>query len=298
MESAAQRRENRQESQGGRLMAEPVITRRRFLAGAAVAGAAPAALGPRIARAEIAVKIGTAVLGDYSMAGPVIVALERGFFKREGLAAEFVPFRGGPDLLKAVMAGEILVGITGSTDILVFREAGSPVKMIATHTEGNHFTLNVAADVRAVADLKGKAIGAYVWGDGGAVTELQGKSRVLLRLDAVTPKWISQIQYATEDGIRKQADTIRKCQRAMFRALKLMRDTPKEAAEICAKKLGWTPEAVLGAHKISGPLLPVDGRINVEALAAMQETLLEYGLVKKKLPLDEHFTRDFTPVRL
>lgn len=326
-------------------MPEPAITRRRFLAGATALAAAPVVL-PRSARAQTPVKIGTAVLGDYSMAGPVIVALERGFFKSEGLAADFVPFRGGPDLLKAVMAGEILVGITGSTDILVFREAGSPVKMIATHTEGNHFTLNVAADVRKVADLKGKAIGvtrigattwifarmlakkegwnpdkdiqvvglggldaqlaalarkeiaAYVWGDGGAVTELQGKSKVLLRLDAVTPKWISQIQYASEDGIRKQADAIRKAQRAMFKALKLMRDTPREAAEICSKKLGWTPEAVLGAHKISGPLLPVDGRINVEALAAMQETLLEHGLIKKKLPLDEHFTRDFTPVKI
>ncbi len=52
----------------------------------------------------------------------MLVALERGYFKGEGLAAEFVPFRGGPDLLKAVMAGECLVGITGSTDILVFRE--------------------------------------------------------------------------------------------------------------------------------------------------------------------------------
>jgi NitT/TauT family transport system substrate-binding protein len=274
------------------------------------------------------------------------MAIKKGFFKDEGLAVDFVPFRGGPDLLKAVMAGEILVGITGSTDILVFREAGSPVKMIATHTEGNHFTLNVAADVGKVADLKGKAIGvtrigattwvfarmlakkegwnpdkdiqvvglggldaqlaalarkeiaAYVWGDGGAVTELQGKSKVLLRLDAVTPKWISQIQYASEDGIRKQADAIRKAQRAMFKALKLMRDTPRDAAEICAKKLGWTPEAVLGAHKISGPLLPVDGRINVEALGVIQETLLEHGLIKKRLPLDEHFTRDFTPVKI
>ena len=326
-------------------MPEPAITRRRFLAGATALAAAPVVL-PRGARAQTPVKIGTAVLGDYSMAGPVIVALDRGFFKDEGLAVDFVPFRGGPDLLKAVMAGEILVGITGSTDILVFREAGSPTKMIATHTEGNHFTLNVAADVAKVADLKGKAIGvtrigattwvfvrmlakkegwnpdkdvqvvglggldaqlaalarkeiaAYVWGDGGAVTELQGKSKVLLRLDAVTPKWISQIQYASEDAIKKQADAIRKAQRAMFRALKLMRDTPKDAAEICSKKLGWTPEAVLGAHKISGPLLPVDGRINVEALGVMQETLLEHGLIKKKLPLDEHFTRDFTPVKI
>jgi NitT/TauT family transport system substrate-binding protein len=325
-------------------MPSPSMTRRTFLAGAATA--APAALAPRRARAQSAVKIGTAVLGDYSMAGPVIVALEKGFFKDEGLAAEFVPFRGGPDLLKAVMAGEILIGVTGSTDILVFREAGSPIKMIATHTEGNHFTLNVAPDVQKISDLKGKAIGvtragattwvfarmlaqkegwdpdkdvqvvglggldaqlaalarkeiaAYVWGDGGAVTELQGKSKVLLRLDAVTGKWISQIQYASEDAIKNSPEPIRKSMRAMFRALKLMRENPNEAALICSKKLGWTPEAVLGAHKISGPLLPVDGRIDMTALAVMQGTLLEYGLIRKKLPLEEHVAREFTPVKV
>src|SRR5213593_710252 len=321
-----------------------VISRRRFLAAAAAAGTVPALT--RAARAQTPVKIGTAVLGDYSMAGPVIVALERGFFAKEGLAAEFVPFRGGPDLLKAVMAGECLVGITGSTDILVFREAGSPIKMIATHTEGNHFTLNVALDVQRVGDMKGKVIGvtrvgattwvfarmlakkegwdpdkdvqvvglggldaqlaamarkeitAYVWGDGGAVTELQGKSKVLLRFDAVTGKWISQIQYASEDAIKTQADLIRRAMRAMFTALKLMRENPREAAEICSRTLGWPPEAVLGAHKISGPLLPVDGRIDVTALAVMQGTLLEYGVIKKKLPLEEHFTREFTPVKI
>jgi NitT/TauT family transport system substrate-binding protein len=303
-------------------------------------------LAARGVRAQTSVKIGTAVLGDYSMAGPVIVALDQGLFKAEGLAAEFVPFRGGPDLLKAVMAGECLIGITGSTDIFVFREAGSPIKMIATHTEGNHFTLNVAPDVQKVGDLKGKAIGvtragattwvfarmvakkegwdpdkdvqvvglggldaqlaalarkeiaAYVWGDGGAVTELQGKSKVLLRLDSVTPKWISQIQYASEDAIAKQADAIKKSQRALFRAIKLMRESPKDAAALVSKKLGWSPEAVLGAHKISGPLLPVDGSINVEALGVMQDTLLEYGLIKKKLPLDVHYTREFTPVKI
>ena len=322
------------------------MTRRRFLAGTAVFAAAPALLPSRAARAQAPVKVGTAVLGDYSMAGPVIVALEKGFFEREGLAAEFVPFRGGPDLLKAVMAGEILIGITGSTDILVFREVGSPTKMLATHTDGNHFTLNVAADVQKVADLKGKAIGvtrigattwvfarmlakkegwnpdkdvqvvglggldaqlaalarkeiaAYVWGDGGAVTELQGKSKVLLRLDSVTGRWISQIQYASEDAIAKRPDVIRKSMRAMFQALKLMRENPKEAALICSKKLGWSPEAVLGAHKISGPLLPVDGRIDMTALAVMQGTLLEYGLIRKKLPLEEHIAWGFAPVRL
>ncbi|MEK7714696.1 MAG: twin-arginine translocation signal domain-containing protein [candidate division NC10 bacterium] len=45
-------------------MPEPVITRRRFLAGTTALAAAPAVL-PRSARAQTPVKIGNAVLGDY-----------------------------------------------------------------------------------------------------------------------------------------------------------------------------------------------------------------------------------------
>lgn len=55
---------------------------------------------------------------------------------------------------------------------------------------------------------------------------------------------------------------------------------------------------MLVAHRISGPLLPVDGSINAEALAAMQDTLLECGLLKKKLLLADHYTREFRPVKL
>ena len=105
-------------------------SRRDFLklasAGAIAAGLP---LSPRVGRGQPAAKIGTAVLGDYAMAGPVIVALDRGYFKENGLNAEFIPFRGGPDLLKAVIGGEPLIGITGGTDIFVFREAGALIKI-------------------------------------------------------------------------------------------------------------------------------------------------------------------------
>src|SRR2546422_11062620 len=96
--------EGSRESQGDRLMPATSISRRRFLATAA---AIPAALTPWPAGGATAVKIGTAVLGDYSMAGAVIVARERGLFASEGPAAEFGPFRGGPHLLKAVMGGGV-----------------------------------------------------------------------------------------------------------------------------------------------------------------------------------------------
>ncbi|MBI3636807.1 MAG: ABC transporter substrate-binding protein [Candidatus Rokubacteria bacterium] len=320
------------------------LDRRTFLTGAS--SVAVLATAPRFVGAQTSIKLGTAVLADYALAGPFVVAEARGFFKSENLNVEFVPFQGGPNLVKAVVAGDVLLGAAGSTDILVFREAGMPLKMVATHTEGNHFTLNVAPDVQNVAELKGRTIGvtsigsttwvfarmvaksqgwdpdrdvkivglgglqaqlaalsrkeihAFVWGDGGAVTQLEGKSRILTRLDAVTPKWISQVQYVSEDGIKKQGDAIRKAMKGIFGAIRFMRAEPAQAAEIVAKKFNWTPGAVLAAHKVSGSLMSHDGTVSMEALSSMQATLLEYGVLKKKLPLEEHVAKDFTPVRL
>ena len=324
----------------------PRVTRRRFLATTASAAALTLAGRAPVVRAQASVKLGTAVLGDYALAGPFILAAEKGYFRNEGLNVEFVPFRGGPNLVKAVIAGEVLLGAAGSTDILVFREAGMPLKMVATQTEGNHFTLNVAPDVQSVAELRGKAIGvtsvgattwvfarmvakaqkwdpdrdvkvvalggldaqlaalsrkeihAFVWGDGGAVTQLQGKSRVLMRLDSVTPKWISQIQYVSEEGIKKNADLIRKSMKGIFQAMRFMTTNTADAAEIISKKIGWSPEAVLGAHKISSGLFSHDGTMSVEALQSMQDALLGEGVIKKKLPLEEHYTKEFIPVRV
>ena len=257
-----------------------------------------------------------------------------------------MPFRGGPDLLKSVIGGEALVGLTGGTDIFVFREAGAPIRMIATETEGNHFTLNVSADIHSVADLRGKAIGvtkvgattwvfarilarqhgwdperdvkivalggldaqvaaltrheiqAIVWGDGGAVLEAQGTSRVLERLDSVTPRWISQIVYASEETIRRRSDDLRKALRAIFQALAFMTQHPEEAAAIAARTLKWEPRAVLAAHRLSSPLFPRDGRIDTGALGAMQDILLEQGVLGRRLPLTDHYTTAFTPVRV
>jgi NitT/TauT family transport system substrate-binding protein len=323
----------------------PLLSRRRFLvtaSGAVVAGG----LSPAVLPAQTSIKVGTAVLGDYALAGPFIVAVDKGLFRTENLNVEFVPFRGGPALVKAVIAGEVLLGAAGSTDILVFREAGMPLKMVATHTEGNHFTFNVAPDVHSVAELKGKAIGvtavgattwvfarmvakqqgwdpdkdvkvvglggldaqlaalarkeihAFVWGDGGAVTQLAGKSKVLMRLDRVTSRWISQIQYVSEDGIKRHGDDIRRVMRGLFAAIKFMTEQTNDAAEIIARKIGWSPDAVRAAHKISGSLMSHDGTVSLEALRSMQDTLLEHGTIKKRLPIEEHVARGFTPVKL
>jgi NitT/TauT family transport system substrate-binding protein len=321
------------------------VTRREFLLTSAAVAAG--SLAPAMSVAQTAIRIGTAVLGDYGLAGPVIVGIEKGFFKAQGLAVEFIPFRGGPDLSKGVLSGEVLLGISGATDVLVFRERGAPIKMIASHVDGNDFTLNVALDVSSVADLKGKSIGVtapgattwlfarliakqqgwnpdkdvqivplggldaqlaalsrketagFVWGDGGAVFEQQKKSKILMRLDQVAPKWISLNQYATEESIQKQADALRKAQRGLFQAIKAMKANPREHAELIGKRMGWTADEVVFTHtKVTGPLFSEDGRFSLDAFKTMQDTLLDEKVLSKRLPLDAHYTTEFTPVRV
>ena len=317
------------------------MNRRRFLK---LAGAGALA-APAVARAQPSVKIGTAVLGSYILAGPVIAGVEKGFFRQQGLNAEFVPFRGGPDLVKAVIAGEVLVGLTGSTDIFVFREAGMPIRMTATQGEGNDFVLVGPPDGLRMADLKGKSIGvtragaatwvfarmaaraqgwdpdrdvtivalggldaqlaalarkeiaAYVWGDYGASTEAQGRTKLVFRLDSLTPRWISSIQYASDEQIKKNADQIRRVTRAIFQAMGFMKAQPQEAAAVIGSKLSWAADVVATVHRAWTPYFPEDGRIRVENLKAMQDALLDAGSVRKRLPLDEHYTTEFTPVR-
>ncbi len=324
-------------------------SRRQFFhvtAGGLVAASGLAERVRPVAAQGATVKIGSAVLGDYSMVTPILVAREKGFFRAQGVTVEYQPLRGGPDLVKAVVAGQFQIGTSGATDVPVFRATGVPIRFIASGVDGNHFTLNVAPSIAKLADLKGKSIGvtrvgattwvfammlakqqgwtpekdltvvglggldaqlaalargeiaAFVWGDGGAVTELQGKSKILLRLDTVTPKWLSQAYYATDDYIKGNKDAIQRTLKALFQGARFMQESTREAAAIAAKTLQWSEEAILRAHQVSGPLLSKDGTLHVDAIETMQSTLLEYKAQEKRVPTADLYTTEFTPVRL
>src|SRR5262245_22826521 len=138
-------------------------TRRRFLT-AMAGGALAVRLAPAVAQSPTPVKVGCVVLGDFGINAPTMVALEKGFFKQNGLAAEMIPFKGGPDLLKGVLAGGADIGLTGATDPLVFRERGTTIRAMATILDKNHFTLTVSPQIKRVEDLKGGSIGVTVVG--------------------------------------------------------------------------------------------------------------------------------------
>ncbi len=323
-------------------------TRRRFLTAVAGGALATSAMrrGSVTAQTPTPVKVGCVVLGDFGINAPTMVAMEKGFFKQNGLDAEMIPFKGGPDLLKGVLAGGADIGLTGATDPLVFRDRGTTIRAMATILEKNHFTLTVGPQVKRVEDLKGGSIGVTVvgsttwvfarmlakkmgwdpekdvkivavggidsqaaalrrneiqgviFGDAGAVLESQGLGKIIMRLDEVTPKWISLSAYSTDEIIKGKKDMLARTLRAIFQGHKFCRDNPDESIRIAAKGIGWSEPATRRAYDIVRPLLSVDGRIDLDAFRVMQDTLLDLGVLKKRLPLDEHYTAEFIPVKV
>lgn len=324
-----------------------MTTRRRFLrtmTGGALAAGAMSGRMP-VAHAATAVKIGCVVLGDFGINAPTMVALEKGFFNRNELTAEMIPFKGGPDLLKGILAGAADIGLTGATDPLVFRERGTTIRAVATVLEKNHFTLTVGPQIKRVEDLKGGSIGVTVvgsttwvfarmlakkmgwdpekdvkivgvggidaqaaalrrgeiqgviFGDAGAVLESQGVGRIIMRLDEVTPKWISLIAYSTDELIKSKKDTLVRMLRSIFQGARFCRDNAEESIRIASKGIGWPEAATRRAYEIVRPLLSVDGTMDLDAMRVMQDTLLDLGVLKKRLPLEEHYTTEFTPVK-
>jgi ABC-type nitrate/sulfonate/bicarbonate transport system substrate-binding protein len=142
-------------------------------------------------------------------------------------------------------------------------------------------------DAQAAALRRGETQGC-IFGDAGSVLEAQGVGRIIMRLDEVTPKWISQTK----------RDTIQRTLKAIFQGHKFCRDNPDEAIRIAAKGIGWPEAATRRAYELVKPLLSVDGRMDLEAMKVMQDTLLDLGVLKQRLPLDQHYTTEFVPVKI
>ncbi len=322
-------------------------TRRRFFqtVGAGIVAAAGA---PRLTAAQqlVPFKIGSVVLDELATTGPILVGIEKGFFRQNGLAAEMIPFKGGPDQLKGVLAGAVQMGISGSTDPLVFRERGTTIRAVAVTTEKNHFTLVVAPNITKTEELKGGTIGvtvvgatswvfarllahkmgwdsekdvrivgvggfdsmmagmrrgeltAFVTGTSGVVAEHHGVGRILMRLDEATPRWVSNMAYATDEIIKTRKPDVQKAVRGLLQAINFMRQNTEETVRICSKGIGWPEGATRRALDLLRPILPADGRFDPELFKVVQDTLLDAGVLKKRLPLEDHYTTEFTPVKL
>ncbi|MGH7811213.1 MAG: ABC transporter substrate-binding protein [Candidatus Binatia bacterium] len=111
---------------------------------------------------------------------PMMVAAERGFYKREGLDLELVFVRGASTAVQALLANQIQFIFTIGPQMPAVWE-GNDIMILAQQVGRPTFSMVVTPDINRVADLKGKKVGVTFGGSTAAGT------KALLELNKLNP---------------------------------------------------------------------------------------------------------------
>jgi len=170
---------------------------------AAVVVAALALPGGANAQQKITIGIPTSPPNIVHM--PVIVAKELGLYKKAGLDVDIVSLGDGVKVYRALLAGNIDLGLTPGAPTIIGRANGATVKAVSANLPKLEASLVVRADIKTMADLKGKRIGIQ---EPGGFADLL--SRSVLRAAKIDPKEVNFVSIASEDVpalVANQVDT-------------------------------------------------------------------------------------------
>lgn len=187
---------------------------RRILAVATVSAITVIAIGASPALAQQKLRIGNF---QNTTVTPLFHALDKGYFKAEGIDVEIVPIPGGPAAISAVMAGEADIAWAHPVPVINARTNGVPIKLALTTSQEfppDNYTIWIVATgksgIKTSADLKGKTV---MINANGAAADLIVRDRLsgagLQRSDiktVVVP--FPQMQAALELGNADAAVTI------------------------------------------------------------------------------------------
>lgn len=122
---------------------------------------------------------------------PAFVALEKGFYKREGLDAELISVRNAVTAVQALIGNQIHFIFTVGPQMPSIWE-GSDIILLAQQIGRPTFSMMVTPDIKSVADLKGKKIGVSFGGSTFAGT------KAMLELYKLNPE--KDVQYVSIPG--------------------------------------------------------------------------------------------------
>lgn len=94
---------------------------------------------------------------------PAFVALDRGFYKAEGMDVELISTRGATVAVQALLGGQLQFIMTIGPQMPAIWE-GADIVLLAQQVGRSTFSLIVTPDIQKVADLKGKKLGVTFGG--------------------------------------------------------------------------------------------------------------------------------------
>jgi ABC-type nitrate/sulfonate/bicarbonate transport system substrate-binding protein len=122
---------------------------------------------------------------------PMLVAQDKGFYKREGLDLELVFVRGASTAVQALLANQIHFIFSVGPQMPAVWE-GNDIMLLAQQVGRPTFSMIVTPEIYKIADLKGKKIGVTFGGSTAAGT------KALLELNRINPD--KDVEYISLPG--------------------------------------------------------------------------------------------------
>ena len=131
------------------------------------------------------------VLGRHA---PFYVAIDKGFFKEEGLNVNIVPAKGTAQAIQNVESGIAQIGFTDVASLVVARAEGSTVKVVSVIYQKApfcFFSLNPGANVTKLKDFEGLKVGSntgsYISNIAKAMMRKAGLDPSKLTVESIEP---------------------------------------------------------------------------------------------------------------
>lgn len=114
--------------------------------------------GPELTHVTLGLPVATATFL------PLYLAEEENLFAAEGIEVEYVVFRGGTDLVRAVVAGSVDIGVTALAGVTVGIAARQPLKAFWAGYNIPDFEWYSVSGISSLDDVRGKRFGITRYG--------------------------------------------------------------------------------------------------------------------------------------
>jgi ABC-type nitrate/sulfonate/bicarbonate transport system substrate-binding protein len=129
----------------------------------------------------------------------------------------------------------------------------------------------------------------------GIDLEQRKQGRLLMPVSEFVGPFLLNVIYATNDTIAKRPDAVRAVLRGWYRSVAFMFDNKTEADAIAQTVTHFSPEVQDKQYDLVMPSMSRDGKFPADALAPVEQSFTELGLLTEKPDMTKYLTTKFLP---
>jgi NitT/TauT family transport system substrate-binding protein len=147
-----------------------------------------------------------------------------------------------------------------------------------------------------IAGLLSENVDAIVGTTSGTLALAQeGRVRILAHAGDEIQNFIADVVYASEPMMKEHPDTLRRFLAAWFETMRFMKEHKAETIRITQKDTKLSDDFASKIYDAEMPSFFTDGHFDRKKLAAVQQALIDVGVIDKPVPEDQLITEKFLP---